>query len=318
MENRNTAGATFNQYPNGEGLLIFHVEEDVMHTALGNTGGSSDATTRGLMVEEADNLNQLRNGVNRGDAGDVFPGSTNNTAFNNSTSPNSLSHNSYPTMALVENISPAGAVMTADMRGGYQAPTLASCSPAAAENNQVVSISELSGAGFVYGATFLLRDGTTTEQALNAEWVGKTMLCGDIDLNGVPAGFYDVVVRNPDGQEAVITDGFEVTATASGLGGPDFAAANELYQNYPNPFNPTTTIRYSIKERGRVSLRIYNAAGQLVRTLVDEIQSPREAGYSVLWNGRNDAGMPVASGVYMYKLTAERGFQDVKKLVLLK
>ena len=319
VENRNTAGAQFNQYPNGEGMLIFHVEYDVMNSTLGNSGGSSNNETRGKMVEEADNLGHLRSGSNRGDAGDVFPGTANNTAFNSSTSPNSLSHNGYPTMALVENISPAGAVMTADMRGGYFTPTISGCSPAAAENNQVVSIPDVAGDRFVYGATFFLRDGAATAStATNIEWIGKTKLAGSLDLTGVAAGFYDLVVRNPDGQEAILSDGFEVTSTASGIDNPGFAESNRLHQNHPNPFNPTTTIRYSIKERGQVTLKIFNAAGQLVRTLVDDIQSPRPGGFSVVWNGRNDAGAPVASGVYMYMLTAGRQFQDVKKLVLLK
>jgi M6 family metalloprotease-like protein len=319
VENRNTAGAQFNQFPNGEGMLIFHIEHDVMNSTLGNSGGSSNNTTRGKAVEEADNLGHLRNGLNRGDTGDVFPGSTSNTTFNNSTSPNSLSHNSNPTMALVENISPAGAVMTADMRGGCFAPVLNTFAPVTAENNQIVPVSDVSGAGFVFGATFLLRDVSMTEYAAsNVEWIGKAKLVGDLDLNGVPAGYYDVVVRNPDGQEAVIEDGFEVTSTASGLENPGFAASNKLHQNHPNPFNPTTTIRYSIKEQGHVTLKVYNAAGQLVRTLVDDMQAPRAGGFAVVWNGRNDAGISVASGVYMYRLTAGNQFQDVRKLVLLK
>jgi len=67
-----------------------------------------------------------------------------------------------------------------------------------------------------------------------------------------------------------------------------------------------------------VTLTIYNAAGQRVRTLVDEIQAPAAAGFSAIWNGTNDAGERVASGVYLYKLTAGDGYQAVRKLVLLK
>ena len=92
---------------------------------------------------------------------------------------------------------------------------------------------------------------------------------------------------------------------------------NQLQQNYPNPFNPTTTIRYSIKERGRVSLKIYNAAGQLVRTLVNEVHNPAHEGFTTTWNGRNEAGLEVSSGVYFYRLTAP-GFIQTRKLVLLK
>jgi hypothetical protein len=95
------------------------------------------------------------------------------------------------------------------------------------------------------------------------------------------------------------------------------AYANSLENAYPNPFNPTTTIKYSIAERGHVSLKIYNAAGQLVRTLVDEVQSPQAAAFSKTWNGLNDRGQPVSSGVYFYKLTTD-DFAQTKKMVLLK
>jgi flagellar hook assembly protein FlgD len=95
------------------------------------------------------------------------------------------------------------------------------------------------------------------------------------------------------------------------------AFANKLENAYPNPFNPTTTIRYSIASAGRVTLEIYNAAGQLVRTLVDEEQSPRSEGFSATWNGLNNHGQPTASGVYFYKL-ATKEFSGTKKMVCIK
>jgi hypothetical protein len=95
------------------------------------------------------------------------------------------------------------------------------------------------------------------------------------------------------------------------------AFANTLEDNYPNPFNPTTTIRYSIAEHGQVTLKIYNAAGQLVRTLVKEEQVPQAGGFAKVWNGLNDQGQSVASGVYFYQLTA-KNFEQTKKLVVLK
>jgi hypothetical protein len=92
--------------------------------------------------------------------------------------------------------------------------------------------------------------------------------------------------------------------------------ADVLHNNYPNPFNPATTIRYGIKDRGHVSLTIYNAAGQLVKTLVDEAQSP-ESIEPATWDGKNDAGQSVSSGVYFYRLVT-KGFSQTKKMVLLK
>ncbi|MEE9271358.1 MAG: T9SS type A sorting domain-containing protein [Candidatus Krumholzibacteria bacterium] len=92
---------------------------------------------------------------------------------------------------------------------------------------------------------------------------------------------------------------------------------NGLEPNYPNPFNPTTTIRYSIKERAHVSLRIYNAAGQLVRTLVNEVRTPNPEGLEATWDGRSNAGQSVSSGVYFYRLVT-KGFTRTRKMVLLK
>jgi hypothetical protein len=96
---------------------------------------------------------------------------------------------------------------------------------------------------------------------------------------------------------------------------PGTQLSNSLAQNYPNPFNPITTIGYSIKYKAHVSLKIYNVAGQLVRTLVD---SDMNAGaYAETWNGRSNSGNPVSSGVYFYKLVT-KDFAMTKKMVLLK
>ena len=101
------------------------------------------------------------------------------------------------------------------------------------------------------------------------------------------------------------------------IGVDPVALVNRLDDAYPNPFNPSTTIRYSIKNRGQVTLTIYNAAGQLVRTLVNEVQTPRTSGFDVVWDGTSNAGQAVSSGVYFYKLSAI-GFVQTKKMVLLK
>ncbi len=94
------------------------------------------------------------------------------------------------------------------------------------------------------------------------------------------------------------------------------AYKNTLAQNYPNPFNPSTTIEFTVRERSRVSLKIYNVAGQLVRTLVDGDRAPG-AVHKVAWDGRNDAGTTVSSGVYFYKLVTS-DFTQTRKMVLLK
>jgi hypothetical protein len=92
-------------------------------------------------------------------------------------------------------------------------------------------------------------------------------------------------------------------------------AATRLDQNAPNPFNPATMIRFDLPQPGRVLLTVYDMSGRLVRTLA---HGPYEAGvYRVPWDGRNEAGRAVASGVYFYQLDAP-GRTESKKMVLLK
>lgn len=88
-----------------------------------------------------------------------------------------------------------------------------------------------------------------------------------------------------------------------------------LSQNYPNPFNPTTTIKYQVAENAKVSLTIYDMLGQKVKTLIDNEQ---EAGYyTVRWDGTNESGSKVTSGIYIYRLTAGK-FTSTIKMNLLK
>ena len=88
-----------------------------------------------------------------------------------------------------------------------------------------------------------------------------------------------------------------------------------LEQNFPNPFNPTTTLRFSLKEKGHASFKVYDVAGRLVAILVDEVM---DAGpHEVQWNGKNHLGLSVASGIYFVRMEAG-GFKDVRKLVLLR
>jgi flagellar hook assembly protein FlgD len=88
-----------------------------------------------------------------------------------------------------------------------------------------------------------------------------------------------------------------------------------LRQNAPNPFNPVTVIQYELPEATRVRIDVFNLAGRLVKTIVDEGQQP---GYkSVAWDGTNADGQKVASGVYLYRMQAG-SYESEKTMVLLK
>ncbi|MDI6778679.1 MAG: T9SS type A sorting domain-containing protein, partial [Bacteroidota bacterium] len=86
-------------------------------------------------------------------------------------------------------------------------------------------------------------------------------------------------------------------------------------QNYPNPFNPSTSIRYSLPASSNVKLIVFDITGNKVAELVNSDQAPGT--YEATWNGRNDMGLDVSSGVYFYRLKCGN-FTETKKLLLMK
>jgi len=88
-----------------------------------------------------------------------------------------------------------------------------------------------------------------------------------------------------------------------------------LYQNYPNPFNPSTTIRYAVKTRAEVTIRIFSVTGKEIVTLVNGIEEPGEK--CIQWNGTNQEGNTVTSGVYIYQMIAG-SHVEAKKMILVR
>jgi Secretion system C-terminal sorting domain len=130
------------------------------------------------------------------------------------------------------------------------------------------------------------------------------------------SGFDNVPVnslRSFGGITYVLTDGLGIWAIERTTGVNDqvnVAASFQLYQNYPNPFNPSTTIKYSINEKGYVKLAVYDLMGREISSLVNEVKTPGQ--YSVRFNGDK-----FSSGVYFYRLTVNNN-SLVKKLLFLK
>jgi len=126
----------------------------------------------------------------------------------------------------------------------------------------------------------------------------------------------DVVAKESEVEESEVGE--------SEVAKSELVTSYQLAQNYPNPFsppergfagNPSTTMRFALPEAAEVSLKIYDIAGQLVQTLVDGVV---EAGrHQVVWDGTNQHGVPVASGVYFYQLRAGE-FKQVRKMSLLR
>lgn len=139
--------------------------------------------------------------------------------------------------------------------------------------------------------------------------------------NNAVIGTFDVVLSFADRPPYSVssrTDGFEELQGKTN----DFdeqsiliPEAFALKQNYPNPFNPTTTIRFDLPEAGYVSLKLYDLLGQEIRTLVN---GDRTAGFhTVSWDGKNDLGLAVPSGIYLYRIVSSN-FVQTQRMTLIR
>jgi len=123
---------------------------------------------------------------------------------------------------------------------------------------------------------------------------------------------HDKIPRN-DAQNCPVWN--FTTEQDSSLDDTEIPLSTELIGNFPNPFNPETTIKFSLSQQGEVKLTIYNIKGRLVRTLLDEYRELGE--HHVVWNGQDERGRVVPSGVYLYQLITERETIS-RKMMLLK
>ncbi|ARA94718.1 hypothetical protein AWN76_017195 [Rhodothermaceae bacterium RA] len=124
------------------------------------------------------------------------------------------------------------------------------------------------------------------------------------DATGVATGTYAGEIRmTSNGGNVTLPVEVRVLTNVAVDDGAEVPRTVRLYPNYPNPFNPETTIRYDLPVAGRVVLGVYDLAGRRIRRLVAGVQpaGPQEA----RWDGRDEAGRSVASGVYLYRLEAQ-------------
>ncbi len=155
---------------------------------------------------------------------------------------------------------------------------------------------------------------------------GRTKI-GLIDLTGsggIPAGEHELLRWQNTGLEMpVISEAIAADRSAQPIAVRILSTAKSevlprefaIKQNFPNPFNPTTQIAYDVPHAEQVRIDIYNVLGQRVVTVVDAPHQPGR--YSITWSGTDESGRGVASGVYLYRITAGT-FVESKKMMLLK
>ncbi|MFQ6008481.1 MAG: T9SS type A sorting domain-containing protein, partial [Candidatus Zixiibacteriota bacterium] len=141
------------------------------------------------------------------------------------------------------------------------------------------------------------------------------------EIEGIKAGerFYLAIDGNATNENFVWTqtgDKIEVESLTAKAGSDQVLPDGySLHQNYPNPFNPTTTISFTLPVSGKAKVEIFNILGALVATPFDGVA---QAGTNeVVWDGRNSAGEIVSSGIYLYRLTADK-YTETKKMTMLK
>jgi hypothetical protein len=156
-------------------------------------------------------------------------------------------------------------------------------------------------------------------QTVNLGFGMEFMMDGVADggsANYTPEGYYHNGIADRVDLMQNIMDYFGKTPSGPGTGVVDGSRQNVFSHAYPNPFNPATTISYAVKGAGTTTIRIYNVAGEVVRTLLEDELRAGTIGH-VTWDGANDAGETCASGVYFCRISAP-GFASSKKMVLLR
>tara|TARA_B100000315_G_scaffold64454_1_gene58487 strand:+ start:2976 stop:5546 length:2571 start_codon:yes stop_codon:yes gene_type:complete len=183
----------------------------------------------------------------------------------------------------------------------------------------------------------LILDGANTDELGNGAIIFQYKEIHDIDDHGCTVG-----IEAPDKDEGVeylfnhqlaeegasgLANGLAIKFTTEGNGmgiNPSPTPQNfTLIQNYPNPFNPSTTIQYRLNQKGTVNISVYNLSGQKIRQLVDSNQDPGQ--HSVSWDGKDEKGITVGSGMYFYRLNVHSSFSGTRdglsktgKMVLLR
>jgi M6 family metalloprotease-like protein len=213
VENRQPVG--FDQHLHNSGLLVWHVDEEVIRSSLGNTGGAGNTAVHGLVLEEADGMGQLLQDPlttgNAGDPGDPFPGVSGSTGFDASSTPSSASNTGPPTEIEVSSIGPSGPTMTAFLRAGDPAPLVTAVAPGIVDNDRVSVGIGVDGDRIRPGATLrFVRTGEPVIAPMSVYWRDSGVLDGIYNVYSRKGGAWDVVVENPDGQTGVLAGGLNI------------------------------------------------------------------------------------------------------------
>ncbi|MBO8152134.1 MAG: carboxypeptidase regulatory-like domain-containing protein [Candidatus Marinimicrobia bacterium] len=137
----------------------------------------------------------------------------------------------------------------------------------------------------------------------------------DTEVESGQTYYYTIVAVDANGNVSDPSEEVNVTYTSIEKENP-IPEKFALYDNFPNPFNPTTQIKFDMPEQGFVILNIYDLTGKLIKTLVSERKNPGT--YIAIWDGTNNKGQKIPSGIYIYKLDIKGKFSSSGKMILMK
>jgi M6 family metalloprotease-like protein len=315
VENRRRIGSDVNL--NGEGLLVWHVDEEILHAPFLQNDGVGGAV-RGLVLEEADGIGQLLmspfGGGNTGDAGDPFPGTSGNTLFGSLTTPSSIDNTQRATRIEVSAIGPAASTMAATLRAGDRGPLATVVAPVSIDNDEVAAQVEIAGARIQAGATFVfvlaggggaLAPSGAYDSAdivpTSLEWVDPTLMRATVNAYSKTAGLWDLIVSNPDGQTYTLADAITI----------NHIVATQLRSASIVVTNAGVRLRYELAEREpgeivRLSRSSDPDGGW--RVIADDLQPQRLESYEFVDTG-------VESGrTYYYLLESQADGESAREL----
>ncbi len=195
---------------------------------------------------------------------------------------------------------------------GYSVDNLAPGPPMMALAGSLSSWSHSSAPDFAYYTIYSVPEQHTL---LDPDYMVATTTDTTVVLPDSTTGEYIVVTATDTSGNESEESNRELHQTPTSVGNVSPPSKTALHQNAPNPFNPSTRISFDVASATRVTLRIFDVSGRHVRTLVDRDMIPNR--YDIVWNGTNDHGSRVASGVYVYRLEAGE-FAEQRKMLMLK
>jgi M6 family metalloprotease-like protein len=203
VENRRRVGFDVNL--KGQGMVVWHAENSIAYSELGNSGGARNTEARGVVLEEADGQHNLlvptSAGGNQGDSGDPYPGSANNRSFGSTTIPRSQTNSGAPTPVSITGISSGTSAVSATFRGGMPPPGIEEVVPDTInKGHDTQAVLDVRGTWMQYGArAYLSMNGDTVGEYSN-EWHGEERIVAAFPIDRLYAGEWDLSVASGDGQ----------------------------------------------------------------------------------------------------------------------